>query len=328
MVSRGEAAVARHAIVADNKVLTTVRDQVITVVDVMKKMDMVFYQQFPQYRSSSEARFEFYKTNWTRVLEDLIDRQLILMWAEEKGIQVTNGEIREELEEMVGPDVMMNLYEAGLSIRDVQEMVKADILLRRILYFFVQKQITDSITPELVKAAYQDRLKNKERCEELVWRMVTIKKKQGDCPREVAEKVWKELKAQHLAKEQVQLPEGVEVLVSSQFRTEKKEVSPQVQEVLEMLAIGECSSPSAWTGRSDKNQSWRFYILDAKKQKDLPSFAEMEGEIRNEIAGPEIATKTKSFFADLRKQYHVKTLLSAEQLSAFEPFQMKTDNAA
>jgi len=67
----------RSAVVVDNRVLATVRDQIITVVDVTKKMDMIFCQQFPQYKGMPEARYEFYRVNWRRIFQELVDRQLI-----------------------------------------------------------------------------------------------------------------------------------------------------------------------------------------------------------------------------------------------------------
>ena len=91
--------VKREHIVTHNAVLATIRGKVLTVVDVQSKLDMLFYQQFPQFSESVDAKFEFYKTNWRRVLEDLVNRQLILLFAENKNFQVSSGDLREEMEE-------------------------------------------------------------------------------------------------------------------------------------------------------------------------------------------------------------------------------------
>jgi hypothetical protein len=316
---------SRYGVVVDNKVLATVRGQVVTVIDVMKKLDMIFYQQFPQYRGSSEARFEFYQTNWRKILQELVDRHLILVLAEERGFQVTNGDIRQELEEIFGPNVMMNLYEAGLSLHEVYDMMKADILLRRILSFYVRMPVFASITPEVLKLAYGERGKDAKRQESWLWRSVTLRAKEGNCAKEVADTVWKLLEQDHLSMEVVQskLPEGVEIIVSSPFHSDKRELAPHLQTLFESLSVASYSAPVSFTNRSDPRHSWRFYVIDEKKEGVMLSFSEMEQNLREELAGPEIDKRTKDFFDDLRKQYHVKQSLGSEDLLAFEPFHLK-----
>ncbi|MGA8165085.1 MAG: hypothetical protein WB791_08700, partial [Waddliaceae bacterium] len=82
----------------NNRILSQVNGKAISIVDVMKKMDLLFYRQFPQYSSSVEARFQFYEINWRHVWEDLVDKELILAEAAENKIGMTNGDIRQEME--------------------------------------------------------------------------------------------------------------------------------------------------------------------------------------------------------------------------------------
>jgi hypothetical protein len=312
----------RSAIVVENRVLATVRDEVITVVDVVKKLDMVFHQQFPEYRQMPEARYEFYRAHWRKVLEELVNRQLIVSFAEEKQFGVTNGDVREELEEMFGPNVMMSLYEEGLSIHEVHEMMKADILLRRALSFYVQSPVIASITPELLREAYRARLEELRQKKGWLWRAVTIKSKKGDCPKDVADTVWKRLERNHQKVEEIvsSLPEGIEVTVSQPFRSDHNDVSPAVCEILEKLPLRSYSEPCVSSGRSDPRQTWRCYIVDEHVEQKVPTLFELEPLLRQELAGPEIAKRTIAFFDDLRKQYHVKHLFSSDELMAFEPF--------
>ncbi len=319
----------RPSVIVENRVLATVRDQVITVMDVMKKLDMVFCQQFPQYRAVPEARYEFYRSNWRRVLEELVDRQLIMSLAEEKQFSVTNGDIREELEEAFGPNVMMNLYEEGLSLHDVHEMMKADILLRRIIFFYVHAPVLHAITPDVLRSAYQHRVNELKGKEGWIWRTVTVKAKGKDCPKAMADKVWKLLEQDRLPMEKVvaQLPNEIECQVSSPFRSEHKEVAPGIQDILEKLPLNSFSEPLPFTVRNDPHQCWRCYIVDERFSATVPTFQEVEEVIRQDLAAPEIAKKTIAFFEELRKQYHVQHLFTSEQLLAFEPFQLKQKSA-
>ena len=315
----------RPSIVVENKVLATVRDQIITVLDVTKKMDMIFYQQFPQYRGLPEARYEFYHANWRRIFQELVDRQLILSMAEEKHFDVTNGDIREEMEDSFGPNAMMNLYEEGLSIHDVEEMMKADILLRRALSFYVHSPVIAAVTPSVLRVSYKKHIEGLKEKYGWVWRSVTVKSKSGDCPKEAATRVWERLQKNHGAIEQVsaELGEDYEVTASTPFRSERSEVAPSVQTVLEQLPPQTFSEPQPFTSRSDQRQGWRCYIVDEKVSAAIPPFEEIEPVLRQQIADPVIIRRTIEFFEDLRKQYGVKQLLSSEELLAFEPFQLK-----
>ena len=327
----GEAPASRRsAIVVENRVLATVRDQIVTVVDVAKKMDMIFYQQFPQYRGVPEARYEFYRANWRKIFEELVDRQLILSMSEEKQFGVTNGDIREELEEVFGPNAMMNLYEEGMSLHEVEEMMKADILLRRALSFYVHGPVLAAVTPSVLRAAYRKHVDGLKKRYGWVWRTVTVRAKSGDCEKKIADQVWTRLQKDHRTVEQIgtELGDKYEVTASKAFRSEQSEVSQNVQAILEPLQPKTYSEPQPFTSRSDPRQGWRCYIVDERFFVPVPSFESIESELRQQVSSPVIAKRTVEFFADLRKQYGVQHLISSEDLQSMEPFQLKEKSGA
>ena len=313
---------AKQAIVIENRVLATVRDQVITVQDVVKKLDMLFYQNFPEHRASTEARFEFYKATWRKMLEDLVNRQLVLSWAEERQFTVTNGDIRQELEDIFGPNVMMNLYESGFSLHEVQEMIRADILMRRLLYFQVRLPVLAAISPSRVRALYETKVQQ-HCCEEILhWRTVTLKAKDGDCPKRIADSVFSMLDKEHLSIPEVakKVPDTIEVTASEQFCSEKKEVAPNIYDLLSKLQQGSYSEPISFVSKQNAQKGWRFYIVNSKEQVPISPLADTEGELRFELAQPEIEVKTKELFDELHKEYQVKQLISSQELSSLEPF--------
>ncbi len=83
---------APQKIAVNNKILAKVNGKVISTVDIMKKMDMQFYKRFPQYVTSVEARYQFYLANWGHVLQEFIDKELILADAAESKIEVSSGD--------------------------------------------------------------------------------------------------------------------------------------------------------------------------------------------------------------------------------------------
>ena len=320
---------AKAAITVDNRVLATVRDQIITVHDVSKKLDMVFYKTYPQYRNSPEARCEFYKANWRKMLEDLIDRELVLTWAEERQFQVSNGDLRQELEEMFGPDVMINLYESGLSLHDVQEMLRADILMRRVLYSFVRVPVLATITPRDVRALYVAKAKEASSQEIFCWKSVSIKEKGQDCSKKTAESVLNMFRKDHLDLQVVlkKLPQNVEVTQSQLFRLDKKDIAPHIYDILSKLEIGAYSDLVSVADKQEGQKGWRFYVLEAKEKGKLPPLVDIEEELRGELAYPEIEKKTRALLDDLRTQYQVTQLIPANEMVAFEPFSVHSGSS-
>jgi hypothetical protein len=314
----------RSKVVVDNRVLACVRDQTITVVDVMKKLDMIFYQQYPQYRGIPEARYEFYAANWRKALDELVDRRLALLLAEEKQFRLTNGDIREELEEIYGPNVLMSLYGEGISIQDAHEMMREDILFRRVVSFFVQMPIYAEITPNIVKEAYDKKLETFKQQKGWLWRSVTIKSKTGSCSKQEADTIWRDLhsRATKLRDLVAKPPEGLEIVVSQQFKSLYHDVSEAVSSVLNSLPIGSFSQPVA-AQKNESSGTWRLYIVDEHFAPKTPEFCEIENALKQEIATPQISIKSEEFFQDLRKRYHAKYVLSEDQLLSLQPFSLK-----
>src|SRR5579872_3060389 len=92
-----------------NTILAKVNGTTISMMDVKKKMDILFHQNYPQLADSNQARFQFYEVSWRHVLMEMIDHELILADAAEKEVKLTDGEVREEMEARFGPNVMLTL---------------------------------------------------------------------------------------------------------------------------------------------------------------------------------------------------------------------------
>ena len=104
----------RHVNV-NNRILAVVNGKPLSVYDVMKKMDVHFYRQFPEYASSAEARHQFYQAQWKNMLRDLVDKELILADAESAKVEVSAGDVRQEMENMFGPNIIANLDKLGMT---------------------------------------------------------------------------------------------------------------------------------------------------------------------------------------------------------------------
>ncbi len=323
---------ARKRITVNNRVLASVNGNVISVIDVKKKMDMIIYQHYPQYLEVPEARYEFYNSHWREVLNDLIDRELMIADSEEKGFPISSGDVREELEEIFGPEVMLNLDNAGLTLDEAWKMVKADITIRRMLYYQVRMRITPQITPNEIRRAYEEASKTIGSQKECVWRCLTLKSNDTNAASSYAEKLRCLLVDDNISLDQLQeeldkramADPQIQLLISQPFRQKQSELSSNLQELLLNMKEGTYSKPQLQSSRSDPNPVVRIYYVQEIKAEKIPSLQEMEPSLREEITQVMTIKKTDEYLDNLRRHFH----LSKDQIEKglpvnFQPFMLK-----
>ena len=124
-------------IIINNRILLKINGKAITVIDVVRKMDLLFYRQYENLASSAIARYQFYNTGWRTVLGMVIDDYLIMADAEEKQIKVNDGEVREELQRLFGPDVVLNVDKLGMTLEEAFELIKTELIVQRMTSMMV-----------------------------------------------------------------------------------------------------------------------------------------------------------------------------------------------
>ena len=320
-------------ITVHNRVLANANGNAISVIDVMKKLDLIFYRQYPEYLNSSEARYHFYLSHWKQILSDLIDRELVMQEAQEKKFEVSNGDIREELEEIFGPNVMINLDNANLTLDEAWQMVKADILIRRMLFFQVKAKVLAQITPKEVRQEYEKYCKELQGSNECVWRSISFRSDDPNKPllalaREahdllVKEKVTPEA-VQEKLQEQGKWDAQVTLATTSAFRQNTSELTSQLQELFEKLEAGSYSEPLMQTSRAGGNPIVRIYFLQEKSKKEIPPIFEVENKLKENLAQEMMVTQTTDYFANLRRHFDVSQEAIEEQIpSNFQPFELQ-----
>lgn len=322
----------RKRITVNNRVLATVNGTVISVIDVKKKMDMILYQHYPQYMDVPEAKYEFYNSHWKEVLNDLIDRNLMIADSEEKGFPISSGDIREELEEIFGPDVMLNLDSAGLTLDEAWQLVKADIIIRRMLYYQVRMRITPQITPNEIRKAYDEYVKTMSTQKECVWRCLTLKSNDTASATAYAEKLKTLLTQEKIPLDDLQqelekrgsVDPQIQLLISQPFRQKQSELSASLQELLLTMQEGSYSKPLLQSSRSDPNPVVRVYYVQELKAETIPGLQEMEPVLREEITQNMTTKQTAVYLDDLRRHFHLsKEQIEKELPVNFQPFVIK-----
>lgn len=323
-------------LVVNNRVLAKVNNKAITVVDVTKKMDMILLRQYPEEFASTEVRHQFYQANWQHVLSDLIDRELVVLAAEELQWPVQAGDIRQEMEEIFGPNVRMNLENAGLTFDEVWQMLRADIIIRRMLSLNVNTRVLAEITPQRVRMAYEEYLKDSKFHEEYSYRIVTFKAKEAFKAMEVAqvahkllkqdltivEKLKEELKTKYGVKD-----EAVSITLSSPFTQRQDVLAEPIREVLASLTPGSVSQPLEQRSRSDGSLIVRLYVLESKKSTEPLAFSELEAKLKDGLLKQRLAEETGSYFTKLRKHFDVRLEDIQKDLpQSFAPYALRRES--
>lgn len=320
-------------LVVNNRILAKVNDKAISVVDVMKKMDVLFYREFPQYTSSVQARYQFYKVNWKHVLGELISKELVLADAEENKLPVSNGDVRQEMESLFGPNIISNLDKINLSYDEAQKIVQGDITIRRMIYARVNAKAAKQVTPQVIRSTYEEFIQNPENIKPDIWKynVISIRNKDTAIASEAA------ALAHQLLNEQVPLDqitvrikenplfEKTLISVSEEYNLEEKDISASYKEILSKMQPHTHSEPIAQNSRADTSTSlFRIFVLKDIQRGGAPSFNDMANQINDRLLEQAVAKETDAYLKRLRKHFHVQEdFLTQAGGEAFEPFSLK-----
>lgn len=320
-------------ITINNRILAQANGKAISVVDIMKKMDMLFYRQFPQYTSSIQARYQFYQAHWKHVLTEMIDKELINADAEESKLQISAGDVRQEMETLFGPNIIANLDKIGLSFDEAYKMVLADITIRRMMYFRVQLKAISQATPQKIRETYEELAKKNIRDNVWVYNVVTIRHKDPTKAADAAHHVYTLLTQDKI--ELNTLPEIVKetmppspkqptIALSEEYHTSEKELSESYKKTLTDLHPGSYSVPIAQKSRADNSTVVRiFYFKEMVPGGPVP-FTEVEGKIKEKLIEEGIEKESIAYLTKLRQHFDVQEGQMKELLNSdFQPFLLK-----
>ena len=302
----------------NNRILAVVNETPISLYDVMKKMDFIFYRQFSEYSGSPEARHEFYRLNWKHVLNELIDKELIVADAKENKLPISNGDVRQEMESLFGPNIVNNLDKIGMSYDEARKIVTDDITIRRMLYVRVNNKAINSVTPGLIQQAYEEYCADAAASAQWHYFVVTIR----DATPESANIAYRLLTEEEIEPSllQEQLNDA-KITVSARFTHSNKELASTYKEALAALEPHQFSQPQSQTSRATGQEVYRIFYLDHLENPNISSFSEMEQHLKEQITSKLMDQETIAYIKRLRSHYNVSMKEIEAGLSAsYEPF--------
>lgn len=324
---------AEPKVFVNNRVLAKVNGKAITTYDLMKKMDLTFYRQYPQYANSVVARSQYYDMSWKYVLEELIDKELILADAQESKVEVTAGDVRQEMESTFGPNTIANLDKVGLTFDEAAKIVEEEMIMKRMVSGRVHAKALRQVTPIKVRQAYEIYIQDpaNARLAQWVYRVVTIKDRTLQKSEETAQSAHQLLSAgvplnQLVAKmkEQKLIGRRGKITVSNDVKNNEQELSKAYKEALDPLESGMFSQPFAHKSRADNGTVYRILYVQEKIPGSLPTYKEMEARLKNQLLEQVVDQETDSYLAKLREHYHIRQEdLNALLPADYRPFTLK-----
>lgn len=319
---------APTSIFINNRILAQVNGKAISVIDLMKKIDVKFYKQYPQYTSSLEARYQFYNFSWKHILKDLIDKELVLADALEHEIKISNGDIRQEMETLFGPNIILNIDKVGITYDEAWKMVHEDLMIRRMLYYKANAVALRKITPQVVRNAYDEYAKENINEEEWQYSVITIRDSDPIRGEEAARFIHHTLTDLSVplsdlpAKlKELLLNDAVKVTISEEFHHGKKDLSPAYKEALSSLGANTYSQPIAQQSRN-KETVFRIFHLKEMIPEGATPFYEMDNKLKSDLINQTVDDETEAYLKKLRRHFNIQEV--QEMISDdFQPFILK-----
>jgi hypothetical protein len=319
---------ASHVTV-NNRVLAKVNGKAISVVDVMKKLDMYFYKQFPQYVNIPEAHYQFYTANWQHVLGELIDKELVLADAEENKMPISSGDVRQELELLFGPNIIANLDKVGLSFDEAWKIVRGDIIIKRMLYARVNVKALGDVTPQKVRDAYDEYTKKNTKDDEWQYYVMTIRDQDPLEGAKTAQLAYRLATEDKIPLESI--PKKIEertgpdsksnVSISEKFLHTEKQMSEAYRKTLITLKPDTYSEPISQKSRKDQNTVYRIFLLKTILPGGIPPFNEIAPQLKNKLLDEAVGKESQIYLEKLRKRYGINEEELKKMFDAnFQPF--------
>ncbi len=322
----------RRSIGVNNRILAKIYGKAISVVDVQKKMDIVFYKRFPEYANSPTLRSQFYQINWRPMLNELIDKELILADAKENKVEISKGDVRQEIETIFGPNIMAGLHEVGIPFEEARDMLEGDLMIRRMMMMRVNMKAHRKVSPAEVRKAYQEYILTHKVPTEWTYQVISVRHPdpaKGLSTASLLKTLLSEAKItpEELAKSYHSLESvdaDTKVAFSEEFVHTEENASDAYKQILTNLTHNSYSEPIAQQSRAKNETVHRIFFLKALKEGGTVPFNDVEMELHNQLMGVAIGQETEAYLARLRKQAGLDRDKVAELIPPdFEPFVLR-----
>jgi hypothetical protein len=317
---------SQAAIHMQNAILAKVNKKTISVLDVKKKMDIFLHNRYEDEAKSPIVKYQFYTNSWKHFLDELIHTELILAQAESKEIKISDGEIREEIEKRFGPKVILTLEKLNVSYDEVFEILKTEMIVERMKWFFINTKVLQAVTPHLIRNEYRKYCKENPPKESWEYQVVSIRGDQK-LNKDVSNQVYDLLQNKSLDDAQEDISnienkyENVKITKSNSIHLSEKEISTSHKKILNDLTSKQYSNPIFQKTRTSQDGVYKIFFLKSHSKEEMPSFEQMNNQIKNELLNVLFQKESDQYYKKLKDYYNFNENLMIPE--DFQPFSVE-----
>jgi len=321
-----------HQLIVNNRILAKVNGKTISVIDVMKKMDIHLNQNYPHLANSKIAHFQFYNSQWRNTLAQMIDSELMMADAEHLEMKVKDAEVREEILQRFGPNVIPTLDKLGMTYEEARKMVHSEMIVQRMQWYRVNSKALQKVNPQDIKEAYKDYCEKNPSLEEWHYQVLSIRSEKPALSEQIAKLAFESLKnhgiafaavADHLKQDPAFDPSAI-VTISPEYSVNEKTISQAHKEALFSLAVGAYSEPMAQISRADGSMVYRIFLLKEHSKVPVPLFETLAEKLREDLTQKAFTQENSQYISKLRERLGYDEKHMTESLPAdFQPFVMR-----
>ena len=316
-------------LVVNNRILAKVNDKTISVLDVMKKMDVFLTRYYPHLSDSTPARYQYFSSQWKDTLSQMIDNELMLADAEKLELKVTDAEVRETIIERFGPNIMASLDKLQLTYEEARKMVHTDIIVEKMTWYRIHSKALQIVNPQDIKIAYQDYIKKNPPQDKWEYQVLSIRTKNDDLGQAVAQQAYSMLQTTKQSlpevlekiKSEIAEDSDLTLAVSEEFKNDGKTISDSHKQVLLNLVINSISQPVRQLSRTDQSVVFRIFHLKNRSKILPPSFNKISDKLKDELLQQAVAKESKIYIEKLREKFGYDGRTMQENIpDDFHPF--------
>ncbi|MEM7175104.1 MAG: hypothetical protein AAF443_04145 [Chlamydiota bacterium] len=297
----------------NNRTLAKINGKVISLIDVIKRMDLDLFHYDPNYNPSPIEKYQYYLSRWQIKLDNMIADELILLDVERKKeekreIEISDGKVREELENRFGPNVMGNLEKVHLSYDEAFTLLKSELTIRELTGLNAQARAVQKATPALIYEAYQKYLADNPPEDIYNYQFLSIRSPDPALSEEIAARAAQFLEQspetlQEVADHLSTLENKATITISDVPPTQGSDLSDQHRSVLESLNLKAFSTPIPQTSRRSKTPVFRIFHLKEHTQNQPQSFAEMQYPLKVQLMEEEYDKQMQIYIKALKSKF-------------------------
>lgn len=318
-----------NKLIINNRIVARIENKTISVLDIVKRMDVQLARSYPEYASNPVARYQYFNNQWRSTLTQMIDNELMLADAEKLELKIADADIREQMHERFGPNIMPTLDKLGITYDEAWQMLYSENAVQRMTWYRVQSKAINGIGPQDIKEAYKKYCILNPPVETWKYQVLSIRAPDEKTGEELAQKARLDLSTEGIdfkiigEKAKELLDSSIAFNISEDYVVTGKNISESHKAILTSLAVGTYSDPVKQVSRFDKSIVHRIFYLKDHQVTETPPFEQKSDELYQNLVQEAMDREAKSYLAKVRQRFNFDEKFLIDIPADFVPFSFK-----